>query len=81
MGQTLIQAYTNYRKPRINYKQHEELGGMDRQFLLEYYYAARLRSLVCWCNRAYFARWKELQLAMTAWAPFQATETSQPSLG
>lgn len=72
----LISRYIwNGRKPRIKYKSlqlKKEYGGMGLPCLLEYYYAAQLRPLVCWCDPNYSARWKELELAMTDKIPLQA---------
>ena len=39
--------------------------------LLEYYYAAQLRPLICWCNPGYYAMWKDLEMAMSG-IPLQA---------
>ena len=72
----LISRYIwNGRKPRIKYKTlqlRKEYGGMGLPCMLEYYYAAQLRPLICWCDPEYKARWKELELAMANRVPLQA---------
>ena len=71
----LISRYIwNGKKPRIKYKTlqlKKEYGGIGLPCLLEYYYAAQLRPLVCWCNPGYYARWKALEMAMPG-IPLQA---------
>ena len=65
----LISRYIwNGKKPRIKYRTlqlKKEYGGMGLPCLLEYYYAAQLRPLICWCNPGYSARWKDLEMAMS----------------
>lgn len=64
----------NGQRPRIKYKTlqlQKKFGGMGLPCLLEYYYAAQLRPIICWCNPGYSARWKDLELAMCS-IPLQA---------
>ena len=62
------------RRPRIKYKNLQLAkikGGVALPCLKDYYIAAQLRPLVCWCNPDYRARWKELEVAITAEFPIQ----------
>jgi len=54
----------NGQRPRIKYDtlqlgKHE--GGMALPNLKEYFHAAQLRTLVCWCAKDYEAKWKNLE--------------------
>ena len=53
------------KRPRIKYKTLQlpkEKGGLALPNLQEYYYAAQIRPLVCWCVRDYSTRWKDIEL-------------------
>ena len=65
------------KKPRIRYKTlqlRKESGGflVGLPCLHEYYYAAQLRPLVCWCSPSYSARWKDIESAMIEGVPIAA---------
>ena len=52
------------KKPRIRFKTLQlpkDRGGMGLPSLKEYYFAAQLRYLLCWCKPAYTAKWKEME--------------------
>lgn len=65
-GQVDIQiSMAGGKKPRIRYKTFQlqkECGGMGLHCLLEYFYAAQLRPLICLCASSYSARWNELEV-------------------
>ena len=53
------------KKPRIRYKTLQlpkDKGGMALPSLIEYFNAAQIRPLTCWCNKAYEARWKDIEI-------------------
>lgn len=53
-------------KPRVRFKTLQllkEKGGTSLPCLEDYYKAAQLRYLVCWCNDDYSAKRKELELS------------------
>ena len=53
------------RKPRVRFKTLQlpkDEGGMSLPCLEDYYKAAQLRYLVCWCNLYYEAKWKDIEL-------------------
>uniref|UniRef100_A0A8C7WYM9 Reverse transcriptase domain-containing protein n=1 Tax=Oryzias sinensis TaxID=183150 RepID=A0A8C7WYM9_9TELE len=55
----------NGKKPRIRFSTlqlSKDRGGLALPNLKEYFYAAQLRPLVCWCVPEYEARWKELEI-------------------
>lgn len=63
------------KKPRIRYKTlqlHKDGGGLGLPCLRDYFYAAQLRPLVCWCNPSYSARWKDIENNMTHQIPLAA---------
>ena len=53
------------KRPRIRYKTLQlkrEAGGLGLPYLYDYYCAAQLRPLVCWCTTSYKARWKDIEM-------------------
>lgn len=51
-------------RPRIRYKTlqlRKGDGGLSLPCLQDYYYAAQMRPLVCWCSTSYTARWMEIE--------------------
>ena len=53
------------KRPRIRFETLQlpkEKGGMALPNLKEYYHAAQLRFLVCWCRPGYEAKWKGIEL-------------------
>lgn len=50
---------TNVDQIRLFSKNVFLIGGMVVAFLKDYYYAAQLRAVSCWCDEAYIARWKD----------------------
>ena len=56
----------NNKWPRVRcstLQQPGERGGMALPCLKDYYLSAQLRYLVRWCNPAYEARWKDIELS------------------
>ena len=52
------------KKPRIRYETLQlpkDKGGMGLPRLKEYYLAAQLRYLLCWCKPGYRAKWKDIE--------------------
>lgn len=63
------------RKPRFKYQSLQlakNKGGVALPCLKDYYIAAQLRPLICWCNPKYVARWKEMESAISEEFPIQA---------
>ena len=63
------------KRPRIRYKTlqlQREVGGLGLPCLHDYYCAAQLRTLVCWCTSSYSARWKDIETAMAQGIPLAA---------
>ena len=63
------------RRPRIRYQTLQlakNKGGVALPCLKDYYTAAQLRPLICWCNPEYCARWKEIESAISDEFPIQA---------
>lgn len=57
----------NNKKPRVRYSTLQlpgERGGMSLPCLRDYYLSAQLGPLVCWCNPAYEAKWKDIELSL-----------------
>ncbi len=55
----------NSKRPSIKYKTlqlNKDEGGLSLPCVEDYFTAAQLRSLVCWCNPDYSAKWKDLEL-------------------
>lgn len=53
-------------KPRVRFSTLQlpkEQGGMSLPCLEDYYKAAQLRYLVCWCSCDYNAKWKDIELS------------------
>lgn len=53
--------------PRIKYKMLQiikEHGGLPLPNLKEYYFAAHLRNIVCWCSPEVEAQWKQSEWSM-----------------
>lgn len=51
----------NEQRPRVKFstlRLPDGRGGKALPYLRDYYLAAQLRSLVCWCNPCYVAKWK-----------------------
>jgi len=56
------------RRPRFKYQNLQlakNKGGVALPCLKDYYIAAQLRPLICWCNPKYVARWKEIESAIS----------------
>lgn len=54
------------RRPRVRYKTLQlakEKGGRALPCLQDYYYAAQLKPLVCWCDPNYESKWKTMEIA------------------
>lgn len=52
------------KKPRVRYKTLQlpkERGGMGLPKLMEYFYAAQLRPVYCWCKSEFRAKWKDIE--------------------
>ena len=52
------------KNPRIRFETLQlakDRGGMGLPRLKEYYFAAQLRYLLCWCKPDYTAKWKEIE--------------------
>lgn len=63
------------KQPRIRYKTLElgkNKGGVAPPCLKDYYTAAQLRPIVCWCNGNYSASWKEIESSLCRDVPIQA---------
>lgn len=63
------------KRPRIRRKTlklPKEKGGMALPCLKDYYNAAQLRPLVCWCNPDYNAKWKDIESDLVEGVPLQA---------
>lgn len=59
--------------PRLKTLQlQKEKGGVALPCLKDYYISAQLRTLVCWCNMDYRARWKEIEIKFSKGCPLQA---------
>uniref|UniRef100_A0A671TVT9 Reverse transcriptase domain-containing protein n=1 Tax=Sparus aurata TaxID=8175 RepID=A0A671TVT9_SPAAU len=62
------------KKPRIRFKTLQlakAKGGWGLPSLRDYYWAAQLRPLICWCNPSYDAQWKNIEEGLTS-TPIQA---------
>ena len=67
------------RRPRIRFSTmqlHKDKGGMAVPKLQDYFYAAQLRAVTCWCNREYVARWKDIEMKVEA-SPIQILMTDR----
>uniref|UniRef100_A0A3B1JE93 Reverse transcriptase domain-containing protein n=1 Tax=Astyanax mexicanus TaxID=7994 RepID=A0A3B1JE93_ASTMX len=63
------------KKPRIRFKTlllSKERGGWALPSLRNYYWAAQIRAIVCWCNPKYQAQWKSIENITTHNIPIQA---------
>ena len=40
----------------------KERGGMAVPSFKDYYYAAKVRAVACWCNGNYVAKWKDIEI-------------------
>lgn len=63
------------KKPRIRYKILQipkEEGGLALPILKDYYKAAQLRPLICWCTPSYKAIWKNIEQTMGQGFPISA---------
>lgn len=52
------------KRPRVLFKTLQlpkEKGGWGLPSLKNYYYAAQIRTLLCWCNPSYNAQWKDIE--------------------
>ncbi len=55
----------NGQKPRITFEILQigkDKGGMALPNLKEYFHAAQIRPVICWCDKYYVAKWKMLEL-------------------
>lgn len=62
------------KRPRIRFKTlqlNKGKGGWGLPSLREYYWAAQLRPMICWCNPSYVAQWKDIEEGLTS-IPIQA---------
>lgn len=53
------------KRPRIRYttlQLPQNKGGLALPHLKEYFHAAQLRQLICWCDTEYVARWKDIEI-------------------
>lgn len=67
------------RRPRIRYRTMQlpkVKGGMAVPKLQDYFYAAQLRAVFCWCNGKYIARWKDIEMKEQA-SPLQVLITDR----
>lgn len=56
------------KKPMVRYKTLQlpkDRGGLALPNLKEYFLAAQIRALVCWCNDEFVAKWKNIELSTT----------------
>ena len=62
------------KKPQIRFKTLQlakAKGGWGLPSLRDYYWAAQLRPMICWCNPSYDAQWKNIEEGPTS-TPIQA---------
>lgn len=55
-------------KPRMKFSTLQSLrekGGLALPSLRDFYLSAQLRSLVCWCNPSYCARWMAIEMSLS----------------
>ena len=67
------------RRPRIRFSTMQlpkDKGGMAVRRLQDYFYAAQLRAVTCWCNGEYIARWKDIEMKVEA-SPVQILITDR----
>lgn len=60
------------KRPRVKLKtlKLEKLnGGLALPNLREYFYAAQLKYMVCWCSPEYYAKWKNIELTQSKSLP------------
>ncbi len=65
------------KRPRIRFKTlqlKKAKGGWGLPSLRDYYWAAQLRPIICWCNPSYDAQWKNIEEGLTS-IPIQALMT------
>lgn len=65
MGQDDIQIYMGGKRPRVRFRTLQlkrEKGGLSLPNLKEYFHAAQLRYVHCWCKLDYEAKWKEMEV-------------------
>uniref|UniRef100_A0A669BFP5 Reverse transcriptase domain-containing protein n=1 Tax=Oreochromis niloticus TaxID=8128 RepID=A0A669BFP5_ORENI len=70
------------KRPRVRYATLQlpgERGGMALPCFEDYYLAAQIRPLVCWCNSKYEAKWKDIELSLMDF-PIQSVLGSLESL-
>lgn len=75
MGQYDLQVYLAGEKAENCLKTlqlSKEKGGLALPCLKEYYMSAQFRTLGCWCNPEYLARWKEIEISFSGDCPIQA---------
>ena len=61
----------NSRRPRVRFKSlqlKKEEGGRALPCLQDYYYAAQLKPLICWCTPSYESKWKTMEIKGFNWA-------------
>lgn len=62
------------KRPRVRLKTLQlvkEKGGWGLPSLRDYYFAAQMRALICWCNPSYNAQWKNIEMKIPS-IPIQA---------
>uniref|UniRef100_A0A3B3HLW5 Reverse transcriptase domain-containing protein n=1 Tax=Oryzias latipes TaxID=8090 RepID=A0A3B3HLW5_ORYLA len=58
------------KKPRVKLKTlQKERGGLGLPSFREYYLAAQLRYIVCWCTTEYYSKWKQIELTYSKCPP------------
>lgn len=54
----------NGRRPRIKFETlqiKKDKGGLALPYLKGYFHAAQIRHVICWCDKDYIAKWKNLE--------------------
>lgn len=54
----------NGHRPRIKFETLQigkDKGGMVLPNLKEYFHAAQIRPVICWCDKNYMAKWKNIE--------------------
>lgn len=61
---TISRFIWNGQRPRIKFvtlQLEKQKGGMALPNLKEYFHAAQIKHIVCWCDKSYEAKWKNLE--------------------
>ncbi len=59
----ILRFVWNGRRPRIRFKTLvKENGGRALPCFQDYFYAAQMKPLICWCIPSYESRWKTLEI-------------------